>query len=1102
MNKITPLLLGLCFMFLLINVHGQSYKSNIDNLNPVSPTAYQFLKYNQMPVSEYTGIPDISIPLYEIAEDDIKVPLTLSYHAVGIRVNQDASWVGLGWDLQIGSIVQTINDVDDYGINVNGTEYGKGLPDFHGSPVPSEFPMRYQYPLLTDGLGWSNPYPIYAPTAIHSYKIATDYYVPINGNFTARSELLFTDNKTDSESDIFKANFLGHSLSFILDFKTRQIVVLNKKGYAVKKYNDGWVIITPAGEEFYFEEKSVVETNTGSDSFDGWTSTGYDPSAKIWMLTRIITKNKKQIIFNYSRTAVFDSYPKYSEKYQKATLVSTETSQFGTGSIRTKGYLGLGLINTHDPVMKTQSRSREAYVYLSSVVFPKGQVNFITSDRNDMIGAKKLDSIAVTTGSMMVKSYKLNYDYFVSAETTGNGFDPFNPSLDGNTASYRLKLSSIKENNELTHSFKYNATPLPKKNSFAQDLWGFYNGQLSNTSLIPNPVRFNKPSLGDNGNNNSANLIYARACILEEIKFPTGGKVVFDYELNQFDNYWVPDFSTTTNQVSSGYGLRVKSIVHMESDNSISKKTTYAYSDGKAILPINLFRTYTIRRIVLNSTNLVTYSYTIDEVNGNGYFSPSLFGSINGVGYSKVLEEEVDLNGNKKGRIETFFYNNPDVATNSIGSFSQLSATLPAIKQMDVPTNGSVSSVVYYNKDNQPLRKEEKKYTTVYSDIYYGARIFGYTNYIYENCAFGGATCQAYFVAQNLIGYYPIFDFETLVDSTIVKEYSNGDSLVIITADDYDQYNQLKQSIRNNSDNSSERIEYKYPYNYTGILILDSLTVRNRIAEVVNLMKYRKVGLNDKLIYSYNKQFTLLNDKIVESKAIVNMNPAAADNIPYEYLYEQYDPQYANLLQYKVENMTNSAMWGYNAQYVIASVVNAPYNNMAYTSFEDEMQGSNWDFYYLGVKDDDTSPTGNKCYALGTNGGLLNNLSRSGLASSQTYIVSYWSKNGSYGINGTTSITTGRSIRGWTYYEHKITGVTNITFTGNGNIDEVRLYPTDGKMTTYTYKPLIGITSECNENNQIIYYEYDSFGRLKLVKNQDGKILKQYDYQYQKPITQ
>lgn len=57
-------------------------------------------------------------------------------------------------------------------------------------------------------------------------------------------------------------------------------------------------------------------------------------------------------------------------------------------------------------------------------------------------------------------------------------------------------------------------------------------------------------------------------------------------------------------------------------------------------------------------------------------------------------------------------------------------------------------------------------------------------------------------------------------------------------------------------------------------------------------------------------------------------------------------------------------------------------------------------------------------------------------------------------------------------------------------------------VTTYTYGLLLGMTSETDPSGKTIFYEYDGFGRLKLIKDQNGKILKQYDYQYQVPLTQ
>ena len=62
--------------------------------------------------------------------------------------------------------------------------------------------------------------------------------------------------------------------------------------------------------------------------------------------------------------------------------------------------------------------------------------------------------------------------------------------------------------------------------------------------------------------------------------------------------------------------------------------------------------------------------------------------------------------------------------------------------------------------------------------------------------------------------------------------------------------------------------------------------------------------------------------------------------------------------------------------------------------------------------------------------------------------------------------------------------------------DDLRFQPMDAEMTTYTYEPLVGITSASDANNKPAIYQYDDFGRLILTRDYLGNILKKYDYHY------
>lgn len=71
------------FMFVMaLNANAQTAAEfqNVIPVSTVSPNAASLGKFGDVPVSFATGIPSVTIPLYEINVGKIKIPLSLDYH--------------------------------------------------------------------------------------------------------------------------------------------------------------------------------------------------------------------------------------------------------------------------------------------------------------------------------------------------------------------------------------------------------------------------------------------------------------------------------------------------------------------------------------------------------------------------------------------------------------------------------------------------------------------------------------------------------------------------------------------------------------------------------------------------------------------------------------------------------------------------------------------------------------------------------------------------------------------------------------------------------------------------------------------------------------
>src|SRR5438309_2161042 len=85
-----------------INLFGQTGAAVQIDAFPPAPTAASLGKFADIPVGLYTGTPQINIPIWEVKEGNIKLPISLNYHAGGIKVDEIASWVGIGFALNAG----------------------------------------------------------------------------------------------------------------------------------------------------------------------------------------------------------------------------------------------------------------------------------------------------------------------------------------------------------------------------------------------------------------------------------------------------------------------------------------------------------------------------------------------------------------------------------------------------------------------------------------------------------------------------------------------------------------------------------------------------------------------------------------------------------------------------------------------------------------------------------------------------------------------------------------------------------------------------------------------------------------------------------------
>lgn len=546
----------LCLLFVVCcNVQfsfSQENSLSIDKLLPdfnhLTPEAASLEKYGTIAMTEYTGTPNIRIPLLEVKSGDVSYPIELYYDASGIKVEQNATFVGLGWNLSCGGYIKHI---------VCGHDDFQQTPNSPQSYFESNFQVYSAYS------------PFYAHYIANMGVVVSGSSIDIGlppGN--EKQYLMYSDLVRGFYTpDVFQGNFCGNSVSFYIDRERNVAIPLDEN---TSKYK----IVISDFQNHYPANITLTDEHGVTYEFEAFKE---DSNKDSYFLTHIYGldgKNGKshielqyvQHFMNYSKgmggVKTFYSEAKLDEK-------SNYPNDIGDQMMSLMGENKTYVNTTNDP-------SGSFYkVYPSKIITCRDSVSFSIADRMDLDGAKSIAGIVrkSTVRGNVLDRISFSYDYFKES------------SPQNGTSGKRLKLTGVKVNSKI-YELAYENSELPSPRSLSQDYWGYFNGIDNGRTLCGSP-RYSlqgelvKPVSYLGNANRYASEKYSKVGVLTKLTYPTGGYSCFEYEPNRFDDeYYYPDAADRFGVSVVGYSANAYGtggINHQKKEITVTETTEYSF---------------------------------------------------------------------------------------------------------------------------------------------------------------------------------------------------------------------------------------------------------------------------------------------------------------------------------------------------------------------------------------------------------------------------------------------------------------------------------------------------------------------------------------------
>lgn len=648
-----------------------------------------------------------------------------------------------------------------------------------------------------------------------------------------------------------------------------------------------------------------------------------------------------------------------------------------------------------------------------------------------------------------------------------------------------------------------------------EDFWGYYNGNPS-TSLAP---KFDKPLYSANQYNGISKypvLEYAKACVLQEIKYPTGGRTVFSFELNKVDAAVYAYEANDKPADNAIGGLRIAKIQNFLADNTIANTKRYEYEGDSELENRIRPELYVYKEDYFNyyqegfggglSACPVQKNTTGSWVVNSSPFSPVIGTPGAPLTYKTVTEYLGEVN-NQIGKT-VYHYLVP-----SVEYYDTVDPLYRGPFHLD---RGNYVPLLEIRED---FKFEDSKYTTVRKETnFYGefknqsfqtgfnfATTVQLRDFSNSTGIASGLLAQEHEEREGYIinlKYSDTRAWQTVKLPNKTEIVENG-NLTLTTLYEYNSKLQVIKKEEQDSKGGTLVTQYKYPSDYSPSQPYKEMVCRNMINPVVeeSISKNNANLQRNKTNYGFwdGSNWSTDAESLVVPRSIESQVGAGA--IDNRINYQSYDDRGNVTSLSKDGGPLVSYLWGYNKQYPIAQITNAQPAAVIYTDFENPI-----DYFPIGTAVRDWSvplappnPNIRVWFSFDSFNGRQSCRPPS-LTSREVptgnYVLSFYAKgNGSIAVNGIQKTTTSN----WAHYLVRLPNMSSVVINNNNGgvlIDDLYLYPESAFLATYTYKPLVGMTSSTDAKGEATFYEYDSFQRLKTVKNSEGNILKNYNYHY------